>query len=117
MLVICFILIIILFKNPWFINEISKNGSNEFSHTKITEVINTYYLSSVDNTNEDIVVVNHKLLDEKPNVIEKNVTLKENFNTLKKLMNQLHELYFSVLFIFIITFSVFPGLLFNLEML
>ena len=119
MLIIGFILLIIVFKDPWFINEMSKNGSTEFSKDVIDKVRNEFFITEVLAINDSKIVINSdEINNTESNIdIKKEKEPKTNFETLKDLLKQLHKLNINILFIFLITFSVFPGLLFTLEML
>lgn len=120
MLIIGFILLLIVFKDPWFINEISKNGSTEFSKETIDKVRQEFFISEELVNNDSKIVLDNKAVNNiegNNDIIKEEEEPKTNFQTLKILLKQLHKLNINVFYIFFVTFSVFPGLLFTLEML
>jgi hypothetical protein len=94
------VLYLLLFKDPWFINELANNGAQEYSKEEVEEVRKA---NEFDETKEYLIV---------------EVQEKENyFETFKILMKQLFKPNIYVFFNFLVTFSVFPGLLFALKIL
>lgn len=110
-LIIGTILLFANFKNPWFINALWKVGSKEFSEEKTEAVRQAYFKTELADNEEkcDSLI---------PSVDPPQENSKQSvFRTFLKLMKQLYKLNICILLVYTTTFSLFPGLIFDLELL
>jgi hypothetical protein len=94
------------FTHPWFINELSNAGSVEFPEDTVQEVKSKYFS---DEESKDALTKTEK--NEKEDQEEESI-----ITSFVVMMKQLYSLNLYVFLIFLTSFSVFPGLLFDLEL-
>lgn len=101
-LVIGLILYMTMFKDPWFINELTNGGAVEFTKEEVEEIRSKYEFEET-----------------KPFIEEKDRKKddRSTFEVFKVLMKQLFYPNVFIFFNYFITFSLFPGLLFTLDIL
>lgn len=107
LLVLGVIAIPLMFKDPYFLLNVYKSG--EISEEVIKEICEEYELDS----NEYLMNMENKENDKECC----NENKKTNLYYVKELWTNLYETNLSIFAIFFVTFAIYPGLCFNLELL
>lgn len=111
------IVIPFMFRDPYIMINMYKSG--EVSEEKISEICREFEIENKEKENEKSKNSDKILLEEDAinNSNNNNEEVKTNIYYVKELWKHLYETNMSIFAIFLMTFAIYPGLCFNLDLL